>query len=260
MVFNKKLLITFLGTGTSQGIPVIGCTCKVCISANPKDQRLRTSVLVETTDRAIVIDCGPDFRQQLLRAGLNDLHAILLTHEHNDHIVGLDDVRPFNFKYWRDMPVYATQRVQDQLKKRFSYIFSENPYPGSPMVKLMTIAPENNFEVEGIPITPIEVRHGGLPVLGFRIGGFTYLTDVKTISATEKEKAKNSKVLVLNALHHQEHHSHLNLNQALDLIAELEPDQAYLTHLSHTMGLHVEVSKLLPPNVAIAFDGLQVEV
>lgn len=221
---------------------------------------MRVSALVQTRGKTLVIDAGPDFRQQMLRAKVRDLHAILLTHEHNDHIIGMDDVRPFNFKYWQDMPVYATERVQAQLIQRFEYIFSKNPYPGAPMVRLHTIQTSENFVVEGIEVTPINVRHGGLPVTGFRIGGFTYLTDVKTISAEEKKKVKGSEVLVLNALHHKEHHSHLNLVQALELIEELSPGRAYLTHLSHNMGLHSEVSRLLPPNVEIAFDGLQVAI
>lgn len=259
-MISKNIKITFLGTGTSQGVPVIGCDCVVCDSTNHQDKRLRTSVLVDCSNQTLVIDVGPDFRQQMLRAAVKNLNAILITHEHNDHIIGLDDVRPFNFKKWQDMPVFASKRVIGQLKKRFSYVFSENPYPGSPMIKLHTISKENDFNAAGIPITPIEVRHGGLPILGFRIGDFTYLTDVKTISATEKHKVKNSKVLVINALHHKEHHSHLNLEQALNLIEELAPEQAYLTHLSHRMGMHEEVSKSLPPNVSIAYDGLQVVI
>ena len=217
-------------------------------------------MLIQYLEKTLVIDAGPDFRQQMLREKVEDLDAILLSHEHNDHIIGIDDVRPFNFKYWRDMPIYATKRVQEQLHQRFGYIFSQNPYPGSPMIQLNTIFPDENFTVKGIDVMPIEVQHGGMPVTGFRIGDFTYLTDVKSISEQGKEKAKNSKILVINALHHKEHHSHLNLEQALELITELAPQQAYLTHLSHNMGLHAKVSQQLPLNVAIAFDGLRVSI
>ena len=255
---NLPLKITFLGTGTSQGVPVIGCGCAVCSSKDPKDQRLRTSVLITKGEVNIAVDAGPDFRQQMLRAGVQDLQAILLTHEHNDHVIGLDDVRAFNFRQWKKMPVYATLPVQAELKKRFSYIFDKNPYPGAPMVELRTLSKDEIFEVGNITFIPIEVMHGTLPVLGFRIGDFTYLTDVKTIEPTELEKVKGSRILVLNALHHTEHHSHLNLKEALELIQQLQPEQAYLIHVSHKMGLHESVSKSLPPNVQLAYDGLEI--
>ncbi|MEO1263745.1 MAG: MBL fold metallo-hydrolase [Bacteroidota bacterium] len=257
---NNSLQIKFLGTGTSQGVPVIGCHCQVCLSENKKDKRLRTSVLIRKGDKTIVVDIGPDFRQQMLRAGVQDLDAVLITHEHNDHVAGLDDIRPFNFKYWKDMPVFAAERVQMQLKKRFSYVFSENPYPGAPMIQLNAIEKDQGFTAAGISILPIEVMHGSLPVLGFRIDDFVYLTDVKTISMEEKRKAKHAKVLVLSALHRKAHHSHLSLNQAIELIGELAPERAFLTHLSHQMGLHEKVSELLPENVSIAYDGLELEV
>ncbi|HFA50649.1 MAG TPA: MBL fold metallo-hydrolase [Bacteroidetes bacterium] len=254
---KNKLKVIFLGTGTSQGIPIIGCHCETCQSQNPKDKRLRVSVFINYKNKNIVIDIGPDFRQQMLRANIENLDALLITHEHNDHIIGLDDVRPFNFKTWSNMPVYAAPRVQETLKKRFAYIFEKKPYPGAPMIELRSISKEENFVVEGITVVPIEAMHGKLPVLGFRIGGFTYLTDVKTISEKELAKAKNSKVLVLSALHHKEHHSHLSLPQALDLIKKINPGTAYLTHLSHKLGLHETVSKTLPPNVHLAYDGLE---
>ena len=257
---NSPLQITFLGTGTSQGIPVIGCRCEVCSSENEKDKRLRTSILINKGDKNIVIDIGPDFRQQMLRARVEDLDAVVITHEHNDHVAGMDDVRPFNFKYWKDMPIYASERVQAQLKRRFGYAFSEKPYPGAPMIQLKTISKEKTFNVAGVSFTPIEVQHGGLPVLGFRVEDFVYLTDVKYITAEEKSKAEHAKVLVLSALHRKEHHSHLSLQQALDLIQELSPKQAFLTHLSHQMGLHNDVSHLLPKNVWIAYDGLELTI
>jgi phosphoribosyl 1,2-cyclic phosphate phosphodiesterase len=257
---KAPLKITILGSGTSQGVPVIGCDCEVCTSAGPRDQRLRVAILISRGGVNIAVDAGPDFRQQMLRAGVKSLDAVLLTHEHNDHIIGLDDVRPFNFMQWKKMPVFATPQVQAEVRKRFAYIFEKNPYPGSPMLELRTISKAENFEVSGINITPIEVLHGELPVMGFRLGDFTYLTDVKTIAEDQKAKARHSKVLVLNALHHKTHHSHLNLREALAMIEDLAPEQAYLTHISHRMGLHAAVSKTLPKNVALAYDGLEIQV
>lgn len=257
-LFN--ITITILGSGTSQGVPIIGCDCAVCQSSDTRDKRLRVSILINKGEKNIVVDAGPDFRQQMLRAEVKELEAILLTHEHNDHIIGLDDVRPFNFRTWTDMPIYAVEPVQKELKERFAYIFAENPYPGSPMLKLNTISKEQSFEVADIPILPIEVMHGKLPVLGFRIADFTYLTDMKTIAPLELEKVKGTKKLVLNALHHRTHHSHLNLEEALDFIKIIQPEQAFLTHLSHKMGLHEEVSKTLPENVFLAYDGLKIKI
>ncbi len=257
---SSRTNITILGTGTSQGIPVIGCDCKICTSTDDKDKRLRVSVLVSINEKNMVVDAGPDFRQQMLRTNMKELHAILLTHAHNDHIIGLDDVRPFNFRQKGDIPIYASEFVISQVRERFSYIFSKNPYPGSPQLDLQQIPKDRHLAIEGVTIQPIEAMHGSLPVYGFRFGDFTYLTDIKTISEKERLKAKYSKVLVLNALHHKEHHSHLNLKQALELIEELSPEQAYLTHLSHNMGLHAEVSKYLPPNVGLAYDGQQIVI
>ena len=251
--------IRFLGTGTSQGIPVIGCSCSVCTSDDPRDARLRCAVLLKINEQNLVIDIGPDFRQQMLRANVDHLEAILLTHEHNDHVVGLDDVRPFNFFSGEDMPIYARLSVQKDLKRRFSYVFSDTPYPGAPSVILRNIDIDKNIKIGETTIIPIEALHGKLPVFGFRIGNFTYLTDIKTMSDAEIEKVKGTELLVINALHHKEHHSHLNLSQALAFIEKIKPTRAYLTHLSHKMGLHHAVEKTLPSNVFIAYDNLEID-
>ena len=221
---------------------------------------MRTSIFIETSDTKILIDCGPDLRQQMLRAGVKSLDAVVLTHEHNDHIIGLDDIRPFNFMQKKEMSVYASDQVAHELMRRFSYIFADNRYPGAPMVQLKKIDKSTPFEINSVPILPIEAQHGTIPVLGFRINNFTYLTDVKTITSTELEKVKGTEYLILNALHQKPHFSHLNLQEALDLINILQPKQAYLTHISHRMGLHEEVSKLLPQNVSLAYDELQLEI
>jgi len=252
------LTFTFLGTGTSQGVPIIGCKCEVCTSSDPRDNRLRTSLLVSHNGHNVVIDTGPDFRQQMLRAGVQHLDAVVLTHEHNDHIIGLDDVRPFNFMLNRHMPLLGTTSVLDEVKRRFAYIFAEKPYPGAPMIDPVVISKEEGFEAAGIGFLPIEVMHGSLPVLGFRIGDFAYLTDMKTISDVEKSKLEGIRTLVVNALHLKPHKTHLNLDEALDFIESIKPEQAWLTHIGHRMGLHEERSKLLPPGVALAWDGLVV--
>ncbi len=251
--------ITFLGTGTSQGIPVIGCECEVCQSSDDKDKRLRTSILVETNGKKIVVDVGPDFRQQMLRAKVKKIDGIVLTHEHTDHIIGLDDVRPFNFRYEMDMPVYGLARVNNDLKERFSYIFSNSNYPGLPRVILNEIDKNTVFEVAGVPIQPIEIIHGRLPILGFRFDNFTYLTDIKTISEEAAEKVKGTEYLVVSALRKEEHFSHFTLQEALDFIQKMQPKHAYLTHLSHSMGRQAIVQAELPDNVTIAYDQLTIE-
>ncbi|MFT5167655.1 MAG: phosphoribosyl 1,2-cyclic phosphate phosphodiesterase [Saprospiraceae bacterium] len=254
------LKITFLGTGTSQGVPVIACDCEVCTSLDPQDTRLRTAAMISVNGKNIVIDVGPDFRQQMLENKIVDIDSVLITHEHNDHVIGLDDVRPFNFRYQKDMPVYCTRQVINSLKKRFEYAFSENPYPGTPRFELIEVFAEKTFEVAGQPIIPFEVMHGKMPVLGFRFGDLTYITDAKTLDEIAIQKIKGTKILILNALRLEKHHAHLSLEEALDLIAAIQPQQAYLVHISHKMGLAASINKKLPKNVTLAYDGLQVVV
>lgn len=253
------MVITFLGTGTSQGVPVIACECVVCRSQNPKDYRLRASILVESKEAKIVIDSGPDFRQQLLRENLKSLDAVVFTHEHKDHLAGLDEVKAFNYFNKIRMPVYATERVQKALKREFEYIFSEEKYPGIPEVDLHTIT-HLPFRVKDIELLPIDVMHYKMPVKAFRIKDFTYITDANYISDDEKEKIKGSKIIVVNALRKEQHVSHFTFQQAIDLMFELKPEKAYFTHISHQLGLHEEVSKELPDFIEIAFDGLKIEI
>ena len=252
--------ITFLGTGTSQGIPVIGSDHPVCLSTDPRDKRLRVSVLVEWDNYTYVIDCGPDFRYQMLREGVNKLDGVLLTHEHSDHTAGLDDIRPFYFRQG-DIPFYAHQRVFDALYERFGYIFeTRNKYPGAPTLSEVAIDKLQTFSLGGLTVQPIEVQHADLPVLGYRIGDFTYLTDVKTITPEEVQKAKGSRILVLNALREEPHYSHLNLSEAIDLAREIGAGQTYFTHISHLMGFHRDVDARLPDNIHLAYDGLKLEI
>lgn len=250
--------ITFLGTGTSQGIPIIGSKHPVCLSDNPKDKRLRVSVAIAWDDVFYVIDCGPDFRQQMLNCHARNLDGILFTHEHADHTAGLDDIRPFFFRQGK-IKMHMTARVHASLERRFDYIFiDENKYPGAPSVNVNTIEKSKSFELSDKQVTPIEVMHFNMPVMGYRIDNFAYLTDVKTIAEEEKLKLKNLDVLVLNALRQDPHPSHLNLKEALEMIEELKPKRAYLTHISHLLGFHDEVQASLPPNVYLAYDNLQI--
>ncbi|MDT0644040.1 MBL fold metallo-hydrolase [Zunongwangia sp. F363] len=251
--------ITFLGTGTSQGIPIIGSDHPVCLSNNPKDKRLRVSVLVEWSGYNILIDCGPDFRAQMLANNVKKLDAIFYTHEHNDHTAGLDDIRPFFFRQG-DIPIFAHKRVLKALRSRFDYIFTtENKYPGAPGVKEHEI--ENRpFEFEGLEVVPVSFWHGRLNVFGFRMEDFAYLTDLKKIEDEEVEKLKGLKVLVVNALRREPHHSHFNLEEALAFIKRVNPERAYLTHISHLLGFHDEVEEELPKNVFLAYDNLKIEV
>lgn len=251
--------VTFLGTGTSQGVPILCCECEVCRSQNPKDKRLRSSVLIQSQLANVIIDSGPDFRQQLLRKNLKTLDAVVFTHEHKDHIAGLDEVKAFNFFNKMRMPVYATERVQEAIKREFAYIFSEEKYPGIPEIDLYTVKDEP-FTIKEIKFTPINVLHYKLPVKAYRVKDFTYITDANFISKEEKEKIKGSKIIVLNALRREEHISHYTLQEAIDLLTELHPEKAYLTHISHQLGLHDAVSKELPGFIEIAYDGLEIEI
>lgn len=252
--------VYFLGTGTSQGIPVIGSDHFVCLSEDLKDKRLRVSVWIYDEDFSIVIDCGPDFRQQMLASKCRHIDGLLFTHEHADHTAGLDDIRPFYFKQG-DIPVYAHQRVLKNLAKRFDYIFEkENKYPGAPSVLPIEIVNNQNFQIKQHEIIPINAMHGNLQVFGFRIKNFVYLTDVKTIDASELEKLKNIEVLVINALRFEPHHTHFNIEEAINFINLVQPKKAYLTHISHILGLHEEVQKQLPENVFLAHDNLEIEI
>lgn len=251
--------VTFLGTGTSQGVPLICCECPVCRSINLKDNRLRTSILIESEQANVVIDSGPDFRQQMLRQKLKTLDAVVFTHEHKDHIAGLDEVKAFNFFNKMRMPVYATERVQQAIKREFAYIFSDEKYPGIPEIDLYTVT-DQPIKIKDIELLPIDVMHYRLPVKAYRIKDFTYITDANFISEEEKLKIKGSKIIVINALRREEHVSHYTLQQAIDLMNELKPEKAYFTHISHQLGLHDEVSKELPPFIELAYDGLEIEI
>lgn len=251
--------VTFLGTGTSQGVPVIACNCDVCLSKDEKDNRLRSSVLIETQGKTLVIDTGPDFRQQMLRENVEHLDAVLFTHEHKDHIAGLDDVRAFNFKQKKDMPIFATQQVQFALKREFHYAFDEFKYPGVPELKLIDID-SSPFFIDDVKVTPIDVWHFKMKVKSFRIDNFTYITDANKIDETELEKIKGSEVIVINALRKTEHLSHFTMDEAVELLQKLKPKKAYLTHISHLLGKHEEVQKELPNFIEIAYDGLSFSI
>ncbi len=251
--------VYFLGTGTSQGIPVIGSNHPVCQSTDLKDKRLRVSVWVQWEGNSVVIDCGPDFRQQMLTSQCPKLDAILFTHEHADHTAGLDDIRPFFFRQKGDIPIYGHVRVLDNLKKRFDYIFeTENKYPGAPGVQTFEVKNNEELLIGEMVIMPVNVNHGNLQVFGYRIEDFVYLTDVKSVDDVEIEKLKGVKVLVVNALREESHHSHFSLQDAIDFIHLVQPERAYLTHISHMMGFHEEVQKKLPTNVFLAYDNLKI--
>jgi phosphoribosyl 1,2-cyclic phosphate phosphodiesterase len=254
-----SLKITFLGTGTSGGVPVIACDCEVCTSTNPKDKRLRSSIMVQSNTTTIIVDTTPDFRYQMLREKVKSIDAILFTHPHKDHVAGLDDVKAFNYFSKKPINVYANDFTQAALKNEFYYIFAEEKYPGIPDINLHTIE-EDSFLIGDIVVTPIKVWHLRMPVLGFRFGNFTYITDANRIEETELEKIKGSEVLVLNALRHEKHISHFTLQEAIDLSQALQIPQTYFTHISHQLGLHDVVSEILPKQCALGYDGFIVEV
>lgn len=259
--------ITFLGTGTSQGIPMIGCTCKVCKSADPRDNRLRTSALVEHNGFRILIDCGPDFRQQMLRQNISDLDAVILTHQHKDHTGGMDDIRAFNYFRKAAFPIYAEPNVQESLKMEYSYAFAEHKYPGVPDYTLHTIGEEPFTITKSLPdgtevsieITPIRVYHYRLPILGFRIGNMAYITDGSSIPATEFAKLQGLELFIINTVRKEKHISHFSLPEALDVVEKVGAPRNFLTHLSHQIGTHKELEAILPPNVKPAYDTLELE-
>ncbi|TGE23969.1 MBL fold metallo-hydrolase [Hymenobacter aquaticus] len=251
--------VTFLGTGTSQGVPMIGCHCPVCSSVDYRDKRLRVSVHVQTQGKSLIIDSGPDFRQQVLRARIDHLDALLFTHEHKDHTAGMDDIRAYNFKQQQDMPVYAEPRVLEQLRREYAYIFAEHKYPGVPKVATYPIVSDSDsFLVEGVEVHPIRALHYKLPVLGFRIDNFTYITDANHLSQESLDRVRGSEVIVLNALRHEQHISHFSLSEAVAILADLAPRVGYITHIGHQLGKHREVEATLPENIRLAYDGLQV--
>lgn len=258
MNFNPQTF-TFLGTGTSQGVPVIGCDCAVCTSIDPKDNRLRTSALLQFGDHTLCFDAGPDFRQQMLRANVRTLDAVVFTHPHKDHIAGLDDTRAFIFRQRKPMQLFANELTLTGLKREYAYAFSATPFKGAPVFEVNEIDTAA-FQVEGITLQPIPVMHGQMPVLGFRIGDFAYVTDANFIGPESMALLKGVKTLVLNALRHKPHYSHFTLDEALEVVAELKPQATWLTHISHLLGLHPEVESELPEGVRIAYDGLKIEI
>jgi phosphoribosyl 1,2-cyclic phosphate phosphodiesterase len=253
------VIVTLLGTGTSGGVPMIGCSCEVCASGDPRDKRLRSSIHIQTEDRSVVIDAGPDFRQQMLRERVDKLDAIVLTHQHRDHTAGFDDIRAYNFFQRKPIDVYLTSEVERAFVKEYHYVFDDHQYPGLPQMNLINMVNEP-FYIGRSKWIPVEVLHYKLPVFGFRIGKFCYVTDCNRITEKEKVKMRNLDVLVLNALRKEPHISHFTLAEAVELIRELRPKQAYLTHISHQMGLHALVNQELPEGVELAYDGLRISV
>ena len=256
---SPSLKITFLGTGTSSGVPMIACGCNVCSSPNKKDKRLRSSILVQSENTTLLVDTTPDFRYQMLREHVKEMDAVLFTHSHKDHVAGLDDIKAFNYFQNKPIDVYADALTQKALKNEFYYIFAEHKYPGVPDIVLQDIS-DKPFMAGDIPVIPIRVWHLNMPVLGFRFGNFTYITDANRIDEAEKEKIKGSKVIVLNALRHKKHISHFTIDEAVKMAQELIVPTAYFTHISHQLGLHEEVNKTLPPGYGLAYDGLTLSV
>jgi phosphoribosyl 1,2-cyclic phosphate phosphodiesterase len=253
------LKVTFLGTGTSQGVPVIGCTCEVCSSLDFRDKRLRTAIHIQIQNQSWVVDTGPDFRQQMLREYIQRLDAVIFTHAHRDHTAGLDDVRAYNFLQQMDMPIYGTQPTLDQLKVEYAYAFEKNAPLGLPRLDLRIID-DKPFSIQGIEIIPLPVMHLRMPVYGYRFGNFSYITDANFIPDETLERLKGTEVLVLNALQHERHVSHFNLTEALAMAEKINPKKTYLLHMSHKLGLHAAIGKELPANVRLAYDGLQLDL
>lgn len=259
MCDTKKMTITFLGTGTSTGVPVVACNCDVCKSKDPRDKRFRTSAMITIGDCNIVIDCGPDFRFQMLKQNVENIEAIVFTHQHRDHIAGLDDIRGFNYILNKTIDIYGSQQVLDGIQTEFPYIFLEKRFFGAPQICMHAI--ENApFAINDIEFIPIEVMHDKMQIFGYRIGEFTYITDGSFISEKEKEKIFGSRVLVINALRNSKHISHFSLNEAIAIIQEINPEMAYLTHISHFLGLHEVIERRLPPNIHLAYDNLKIEI
>lgn len=256
---KKKGTLHFLGTGTSQGVPIIGCDCKVCLSSDPKDIRSRSSVHVEYNGVHLQIDTGPDFRTQMLREKLSRVDAVLFTHEHQDHIAGLDDTRPIIFRTGKNMQVYGQSRVIERIKKVYDYAFEEQPYPGAPKIDAHIIDENRSFEIEGVKITPLPIIHGRLPILGFRIGDMAYLTDTNNIPDSTMELLKDLDILILDALHHRNHFSHYTLEQAVEKANEIGAKQTYFIHMSHYMGLHQDIEEGLAAGQNLAYDGLKIQ-
>lgn len=252
--------VTFLGTGTSQGIPIIGCKCPVCKSANTRDKRLRTSALVSVGDKNILIDIGPDFREQMLRNDVSHLDAILVTHAHRDHVAGIDDIRPYNYYQQSAIDIYARSNAIEAIRRDYAYIFAQHIYPGLPEANLMEVSGSSVVRIGNTEVVPIEAMHKDMPILGYKIGRFAYVTDANYIAPTELDKIKDMDVLVINALRQEKHFSHFSLAEALEVIAFLKPRKAYLTHMSHEMGFYDRVSRSLPQNVFLAYDGLTIEI
>ena len=256
---TTQTIITILGTGTSQGVPVIGCDCTTCLSDDLRDKRLRSSVLISRGNANVVIDVGPDFRQQMLRCGAERLDAVLLTHEHNDHIIGMDDIRPFNFRHNMDMPVHGLPRVLNDIRKKFAYIFDSDPYPGSPKVVCQEIQPDQVLEIaDVITVQSLPVMHGNLPVLGYRVGSFGYITDASFLSEKTVQALKGLDVLILNALRYRKHETHYNFDEAVEVAHRIGAGMTYLTHMSHELGRYVDLAEKLPPHIQPAYDGQRI--